>query len=247
MGLQVAATLNAVKENLGSETIIFFTSDHGAQLPYGKWNNYDYSVRAPLLVCWPGVIEPGTHHGSLILFVDILPTLIEIGGGTPPELGYGEGELDGYSFLPLLKGKTNRHRAHVFSTNSSAAHHTYPIRSLRTEQFRYIQNVYPKLNFTTQTDHNPKAESHYLWQSWVKRAGSDPKVAEKVNRYHRRPKEELYDMKNDPHEQHNLAANPDYADELESHRKIVNQWIEQSGNTLQKHGRPMKVLLPLER
>lgn len=246
MDQQVAATLDAVEEYLGDETIIFFTSDHGAQLPYGKWNNYDYSVQAPLLVSWPGVVTPGERHAALISFVDILPTMIDIAGGTPPASGYGEGDIDGRSFVSLLKGDVQRHHEHVFSTNSSAAHHTYPLRSVRTDRFRYILNVYPELVFSTQTDHNPQSESFVLWKSWVERAQQDPAVARKVRLYHHRPQEELYDLQTDPHEQRNLADDSAFAETLETHRRALKQWMKHSGDTLQMHGKPMEIFLPLE-
>ncbi len=245
MDRQVAATLEAVEQYLGSETIIFFTSDHGAQLPYGKWNNYDYSVKAPILIRWPGVTSPGERHSALVSFVDILPTIVEIAGGSPPNSGYGSAEIDGRSFVPLLKGETDHHRDSVFSTNSSAAHHTYPLRSVRSDRFRYILNVFPEINFTVQTDHNPKAESHSLWVAWVKQAKVDPVAAEQVSSYHNRPREELYDLHRDPHEQFNLAQNPEYRQTLDAHRRVLNDWIEKSGDTLQMHGTPMEVLLPL--
>ena len=148
MDKQIGATLDAVEKYLGSGTIIFFTSDHGAQLPYGKWNNYETSVKAPMLVCWPGMVTPEVRHRALISFVDILPTMIEMAGGKAPASGYGADEIDGRSFLLLLKGEVTKHRDYVFSTNSSAAHHTYPLRSVVSERFRYIRNVFPELNFT---------------------------------------------------------------------------------------------------
>lgn len=246
MDKQVAATLDAVDKHLRSDTIIFFTSDHGAQLPYGKWNNYETSVKAPMLVSWPGVTRPGERHSALISFVDILPTLIELAGGKAPAAGYGSGEIDGRSFLQLLRGKTETHRDFVFSTNSSAAHHTYPLRSVCSERFRYIRNVYPELNFTVQTDHNPTAQSHNLWASWVKAAAADPGLAEKVLGYHQRPAEELYDLHSDPNEQHNLAGDPSFVQELRKLRAITDNWIRLSGDTLQMHGKPMDILLPVE-
>jgi arylsulfatase A-like enzyme len=245
MDKQVAATLDAVEEHLGPESIIIFTSDHGAQLPYGKWNNYETSVKAPMLVCWPGVVKPRERHSALISFVDILPTLIEMAGGTAPASGYGANEIDGRSFLPLLKGEVSLHRDYVFSTNSSAAHHTYPLRSVVGERFRYIRNVYPELNFTVQTDHNPTAQSHNLWVSWVAEAKGDPAMARKVQGYHQRPAEELYDLHADPHEQQNLAGDPDFAQTLRKLRAVTENWIRQSGDTLQMHGKPMNILLPL--
>lgn len=246
MDQQVAATLEAIETYLGPETIIFFTSDHGAQLPYGKWNNYESGVRVPMLVSWPGIAEARRRSRALISFVDILPTLIEIAGGTPPESGYGSNQIDGRSFLSLIKGESDRHRDYVFSTNSSAAHHTYPLRSVCNDRFRYIRNVYPELNFTCQTDHNPTAQSHNLWASWVSIAKSDPNIARKVQEYHQRPVEELYDLQADPNEQRNLADDPEYVQTLRKLRTITDNWIRLSGDTLEVHGEPMRLLYPLE-
>ena len=246
MDQQVAATLEAIETYLGAETIIFFTSDHGAQLPYGKWNNYESGVRVPMLVCWPGIAEAGRRSRALISFVDILPTLIEIAGGTPLESGYGSNQIDGRSFLSLIKGESDRHRDYVFSTNSSANHHTYPLRSVCSDHFRYIRNVYPELNFTCQTDHNPTAQSHNLWASWVSIAKSDPNIARKVQEYHQRPVEELYDLQADPNEQRNLADDPEYVQTLRKLRTITDNWIRLSGDTLEVHGEPMRLLYPLE-
>lgn len=245
MDRQVAATLAAVEKHLGADTIIFFTSDHGAQLPHGKWSNYETGVKAPLLVSWPGVVEAGRRSSALISFVDWLPTLIEIAGGVPPETGYGVGQIDGRSFVGLLRGETDRHRDYVFSTNSSAAHHTYPLRSVCDGRYRYIRNVYPELNFTVQTDHNPTAQSFNLWSSWVERARSDPAAAEFVRSYHQRPAEELYDLQADPTEQRNLASDAAHAQTLSELRAVTVEWIRQSGDTLQMHGQPMEVVLPL--
>jgi N-sulfoglucosamine sulfohydrolase len=82
--------------------------------------------------------------------------------------------------------------------------------------------------------------------SWVERAKVDPVAAQTVRNYHHRPREELYDLRYDPDEQNNLANDPAYAQTLESHRQLVQQWIKQSGDTLQMHGKPMEILFPLE-
>ena len=199
-----------------------------------------------MLVCWPGIAEAGRLSRALISFVDILPTLIEIAGGTPPESGYGSNQIDGRSFLSLIKGEFDRHRDYVFSTNSSANHHTYPLRSVCNDHFRYIRNVCPELNFTCQTDHNPTAQSHNLWVSWVGIAKSDPNIARKVQEYHQRPVEELYNLRADPNEQRNLAGDPEYLQTLRKLRTITDNWIRLSGDTLEIHGEPMQLLYPLE-
>src|SRR5439155_936982 len=41
---------DAARRHLGTDTLFLFTSDHGAQFPFGKWNGYDAGVRTPLIV-----------------------------------------------------------------------------------------------------------------------------------------------------------------------------------------------------
>ena len=56
------------KRKFGDNFIFLFTSDHGGQWPWGKWNLYDSGTRVPLVVVWPGHIEKKITvqcHGQL--------------------------------------------------------------------------------------------------------------------------------------------------------------------------------------
>src|SRR5207247_5752616 len=56
--------LDAVRERLDRQnTYVFFTSDHGAQLPFGKWNLYDAGMRVPMIVAGPGIKAVATTDG----------------------------------------------------------------------------------------------------------------------------------------------------------------------------------------
>ena len=80
-----APTLGEVRglarEHLGENVFFLYSSDHGAQWPFGKWNLYDAGTRVGLIASWPNVIEPGSRMGAMVSWVDILPTLIEAAGG----------------------------------------------------------------------------------------------------------------------------------------------------------------------
>jgi hypothetical protein len=43
-----------------------------------------------------------------------------------------------------------------------------------------------------------------------------------------RPRDELYDLANDPHEVNNLADDPAYAEELKRHREILETWMKET-------------------
>ena len=73
-------------------TIIAFTTDNGAETitfpdggttPFkgGKLTTWEGGMRAPLVVRWPGHIEPGTVKTEIFASLDWLPTLVDIAGG----------------------------------------------------------------------------------------------------------------------------------------------------------------------
>ena len=98
----------------------------------------------PLLVRWPGKVTPGTTTDAMVSLVDLLPTFIEAVGGTSPE------GLDGRSFLPVLLGKADSHRAFVFATHTGDVDmNRSPMRMIRTERYKYILNLAPEIRYTT--------------------------------------------------------------------------------------------------
>ena len=127
------------KKHLGREnTLVIYTSDHGAQWPFGKWNLYDAGIRVPFIAVWPGVIKSGARTDAMCSWIDLLPTLIDAAGGVPQE------GIDGKSFLPVLTGDKRAHRDRIFATHSGDGDmNVYPIRCVRTNDWKYILNLRP--------------------------------------------------------------------------------------------------------
>ncbi|MBI3880585.1 MAG: sulfatase-like hydrolase/transferase [Verrucomicrobia bacterium] len=100
-------------QGLRDTTLVFFTSDNGPAItpihPHGsagplrekKGHVYEGGIRVPGLVRWPGRVRAGSTSDTPVSGMDILPTLCELAGVTPPR----ERKLDGVSFVPLLDGK----------------------------------------------------------------------------------------------------------------------------------------------
>jgi len=105
------------RAHLATNTLFLFSSDHGAQWPFGKWNPYETSVRTPLIAAWPGVIKPGTRTDAMVSWVDLLPALVELAGGTPPP------GLDGKSFAGVLRGSEIMQRDEIYTTHSGDEPH----------------------------------------------------------------------------------------------------------------------------
>jgi uncharacterized sulfatase len=218
--------LDAVQATLPKETLFLFSADHGAQWPFGKWNLYESGVAVPLIVAWPGVVKPGTRSDAMVKWVDFLPTLIAAAGGQPPA------DIDGRSFLPVLRGDTARHRERIFTTHSGDnRYNVYPSRAVRDERWKYIRNLHPEYAFTTHIDLVSGAlGQRAFFSTWETAAKTDPQAAAILKRYHARPAEELYDLSADPHEQRNLAADRRFAEQLSALRADLDAWMKSQGD-----------------
>jgi N-sulfoglucosamine sulfohydrolase len=207
-------------------------------MAFGKWNLYDSGIRVPLLIEWPGVIKPGTVTDAMVQSIDLLPTVIEIADGTPPK------DIDGKSFLDVLRGKTTTHRERIFTTHANDGNeNVYPIRSVRTRDWKYIRNLHPEWEHTTHIDKSEDVTSGLgYWKSWEKTAIKGLAAAAIVSRYHERPKEEFYDLTADPFELHNLAADLKQAETLKKLSLELDAWMRDQGDTGRVVGTPK--LLP---
>jgi arylsulfatase A-like enzyme len=119
----VGRILDAVEETGQAEnTIVIFTSDNGglatsegsptcnAPLAEGKGWMYEGGTREPLIVKWPGVVEPGSECMTPVTSTDFYPTLLEAAGlPLMPEQ-----HEDGVSLMPLLKGGNELDREAIY-------------------------------------------------------------------------------------------------------------------------------------
>jgi N-sulfoglucosamine sulfohydrolase len=229
--------LEAAGAHLPRETLFLFSADHGAQWPFGKWNLYESGVCVPLIVAWPGVVKPGTRTAAMVQWTDFLPTLLEAAGGQAPA------DIDGRSFLPVLRGAADTHRERIFTTHTNDVRmNVYPGRAVRDDRWKYIRNLHPEFAFTTHID---LVAGHLgqraFFSTWEVAAQTDPQAAAILKRYHARPAEELYDLTADPHEQRNVAADPQHAGKLSALRIALDAWMNAQGD--QRTVRPEPRLL----
>ena len=92
---QVGDIMNVLDSSgKANDTLVLFTSEQGAQFPGCKWTNWDTGLHTALVARWPGKIAPDTRSRAMVQYADVLPTLIEAGGGDP-----SGGAYDGRSFL----------------------------------------------------------------------------------------------------------------------------------------------------
>jgi N-sulfoglucosamine sulfohydrolase len=92
----------------------------------------------------------------------------------------------------------------------------YPMRGIRTRRFKYLNNLFPELEFPPASDLYASAS----WQAILRR--EDGMMGKRsVKSYLHRDREELYDLSRDPNELVNVAGDPSYAAALEEMRRHV--------------------------
>ena len=226
-------------ESIGEldNTLIVVSGDHGAPgFPHGKCNLYDFGTGVSLAIRWGGA-RPGRTVDDLISLTDLAPTFLELGGVPVPPV------MTGRSLLPLLtstkSGRIDPARDAIFTGRerhvaaAREGHLPYPQRAIRTHDFLYIINFKPdrwplgdplRLNdgppptpeqLTENTFVTLADEDSSPTKAWMVGNRNDPAwKAHFAWVYGKRPREELYDLKADPHQTRNLAGDAQY----ETHR-----------------------------
>lgn len=137
--------VDTVDETIGksAETppLVIYASDHGDMAgEHGLWWKccfFEESVRVPLVIRWPGVIEPGSRIGEPVSLIDLSLTLAEIAGARDNPLADPFFTLaDGSSFLGRLAGEAAPEREVISEYLAHAA--GLPIRMLRQGRWKYV-------------------------------------------------------------------------------------------------------------
>lgn len=222
---EMDSVLAFLNKQLGNNIMTLFTSDHGAQWPFGKWNLYDAGIRTPLIVKWPGKIDAGSKTDAYVSWIDILPTILDVSGAKIPK------SLDGKSFGKVLKGKSDHFRKEIYTTHSGdGKFNVYPIRSIRTEEYKLIWNLVPNALHTNHSDILRNDGAGAYWDSWDEKAKTDSSAAMIIARYYQRPAWEFYNLEEDPNEQVNLIMDSKYKPVIEKLKGKLENWIDEQGD-----------------
>lgn len=118
MDTAIGALLKALKRTGRSrDCIVVFTSDNGGERFSDTWpfsgikgELLEGGIRVPLLVRWPGKIQPGRRSEQVMTSMDFLPTLLAAAGGSPDAAG----QFDGENLLPVLLGEESARERTLF-------------------------------------------------------------------------------------------------------------------------------------
>lgn len=119
---------------LEDNTIVIYSSDQGFFNGEHGWFDkrwiYEESVHMPLIVRWPGVIQPGTRFTPMVQNIDYAPTFVDMAGGKAPE------GLHGQSLVPVMRGQTPADwRKSIYYHYYDPGHGVAAHCGVRTEQF----------------------------------------------------------------------------------------------------------------
>lgn len=211
------------KHKLADNTLVMVVSEQGNSFPFAKWTCYSSGLQSAMIVRWPGQVAPGTTSDAMVEYVDITPTFIDAAG--LPALS----QLDGKSFLPVLRGETDQHKTHTYGLMTTrgiiAGSDMFAIRTVRDDRYRLIWNLNHDDTFT-----NACTEADYFRSMEKAAAAGDSTAEDLVNKYQHRPEFELFDCEKDPLEMTNLADDPSYADHVKRLKSKLDEWMESQGD-----------------
>jgi N-sulfoglucosamine sulfohydrolase len=211
----VGLVLDALKATgKDRETLVIFLSDNGIPFPGAKTNLYDPGLHLPLLISSPTQEKRGLRNDGLVSWIDIMPTALDWAGVKAPE------GLTGRSLLPILETEHPEGRDVVYGSHQfHEVTMYYPMRMIRTREHKYIRNLAHPLEYPMPKD----LYASPTWQGILKR-GDKTLGQRDLNAFLHRPREELYDLKKDPHELTNVAGDPAYGKVLADLRTRLKDW-----------------------
>ena len=223
---QVGEILHRLEnEGILEQTIIILMGDNGISHARGKQFLYDEGIRTPFIVRGPG-IERGAVRTDLIEHIDMAATSLAWASQPVPKWMQGRD----------IFAKDYTKRDAVFAARDRCGETVERIRSVRTEQFKYIRNFSPLRPMLQPNDYkDSKPVVQRLRELHTQ--GKLNALQEEILFSPTRPKEELFDVLADPFEIHNLAADPQFRNTLETLRTKLDHWIEETqdlGNESEK-------------
>lgn len=195
-------------------TVIFFFGDHGRPHYRGKQWLYDGGLHVPLMVRWPGHLQPGVVKSDMVSLIDVSAATVAAAGLDVPEW------MDGQNFL----SSDFNGRDMIFGARDRCGDAIDRIRCVRTDSFKYIRNDFPDRPYSQTSSYKdlqyPGMTVARALKQQGKLTGPPATFWEET-----RPAEELYDLNADPDETNNVAADPKYQKVLTSLKSEIDQWI----------------------
>lgn len=213
----VKLMLEVLKETKNDQnTLVILLSDNGPPYPGAKTTLYDAGVHLPLIIKSPAQKKAGVVCDAMASWTDIAPTILDWAGVKQPA------QMIGRSLLSTLDSEKTQGWDIVYSSHQfHEIQMYYPMRMVRTRTHKLILNIANPLPFPFASD----LWASPTWQGVLKRNDKTFGLIDR-NAYEHRPKEELFDMQNDPNELKNVVGDPKHAEVLNDLRAKLKTWQE---------------------
>lgn len=220
---EVVAALK--QEEQLDNTLLFVLADNGRPFPRAKTRLHDSGMKTALVAHWPaGSGRSGVTSDSLVSAIDLAPTILEVAGVKRPET------MQGVSIKPILANPAARVRNYAFAEHNWHDYEAHG-RSIRGDGFLYLRNNRPYQPWQGPAD-SVRSISHQ--QLIALRNGKKLSPAQADVFLAPRPAEELYQYRKDTHQLTNLAGDPKYADVKQQLSKLLDLWVEETGDSVPK-------------
>lgn len=205
-------------EGILDQTYIIFIGDNGISHARGKQFLYDEGISMPFIVRGPG-IPKGEVRDDLVSQIDMAPTSLAWAHLPVPQWMQG---IDIFSPSYVKRDA-------IFAARDRTDETIDRIRSVRTEQFKYIRNFFPQRPMLQPNAYKDDKEIIQRLRE-LHAQGKLDALQESLLFSPTRSTEELYDVKADPFEIVNLAADPKHAETLKTLRARLDTWMKETND-----------------
>lgn len=207
------------EDGLRDNTLVVFWSDHGMGMPRGKRWLYDTGTLVPMIMRWPGKIEPDSIRQDLVTLIDLPPTMLNVAGLEVPKHFHGR---------ILLGERRGREPDYLFFHRDRMDEGMDMFRAVRDRRYKYIRNFEPEKPYAQGIDYMDKMPAMIDWR----RLAKEGKLMGGQKNWHvkHKPVEELYDTEKDPWELNNLAKDPAQQRRLATMRLALERWQVDMGD-----------------
>lgn len=211
----IGSVLAGLKEaGLADNTIIVYFGDHGANnLVRHKQMPTEGGLHVPFIISGAQRFIPAPSvRDDLVNLLDLSATTLAWAGVDIPKRYEGQ----------FLFGERIVPRSHVFAAKDRLDHTIDRVRTVRSDRYRYTRNFKTDRIFLQPQYRDNKNYTQNLHELYASGKLS-PKLTEIY--FGERPAEEFYDVRKDPSQLNNLVDDASVQEELNLHRKLLDDWI----------------------
>lgn len=198
-------------------TIVLFTTDHGPPYTGMKCTARGEGTGVALFIRDRNR-KTKPYSKALVSNIDVYPTLCELAGLPCPA------HVEGRSLIPLMDGSAKSIRTEAFTAINFHISHD-PVRAVRTRDFLFIKAFPPEPHRQriANIDNGPQKQD-------LLGSGALPLERDAI---------QLFDLREDPDEEVNLAGKPEYRKIRDNLKSRLEAWMRETGDPLLDGAMPM--------